>query len=130
MKARVWVLVFSLWSSVCLFSDLQVFPNDDSVRCGGIDGGNGHLFPLGYQACVFCFKGVPNGAVIGVPGFSAYGIIVVLSLFPSSSPISPFLLVAQPDAERNCPSLRLLYTSLRGRGGEYMDAWLFLCDSD
>lgn len=78
--------------------------------------------PLDIRRVFFFFKGVPKGAVIGVPGFSAYGIIVVLSLFPSSSPFPPFLLVAQPDAER---SPRLLYTSLRGRGGGYMDAWLF-----
>ena len=81
--------------------------------------------PLDIRRVFFFSKGVPKGAVIGVPGFSAYGIIVVLSLFPSSSPYFPFLLVARPDVEWNCPSPRLLYTSLRGRGGGYMDAWLF-----
>ena len=87
-------------------------------------------FPPWISGVCFFFKGVPKGAVIGVPGFSAYGIIVVLSLSRSSSPSSPFLLVTRPDVERNCQSPRLLYTSLRGRGGGNMDAWLFFCDSD
>ena len=36
---------FSLWSLVSgrLSSDLRVFPNDDSVRCGDVDGEDGHL---------------------------------------------------------------------------------------
>ena len=33
---------FSLWSLV-VSSDLRVFPNDDSVRCGDVDGEDSHL---------------------------------------------------------------------------------------
>lgn len=112
MEARVWALVSGLWSSVvCLSSDLQVFPNDDSVRCEvwGVDGGDDHLSLLDIRR-VF-FKVCRRAQSSGFRG-SRLMELSSFSLFPSSSPYFPFLLVARPDAERNCPSLWLLYTSL------------------
>ena len=94
-----------------------------------MDGGDGHLSLLDIRR-VFFFRVCPRVRSSGFRG-SRLMELSSFSLFPSSSPYFPFLLVARPDVEWNCPSPRLLYTSLCGRGGGNMDAWLFFFhDSD
>lgn len=78
---------------------------------------------------VFFFKVCPRAQSSGFRG-SRLMELSSFSLFPSSSPYFPFLLVARPCAERNCLSPWLLYTTSRGKGGGNMDAWLFFRDSD
>lgn len=88
-----------------------------------MDGGDDHLSLLDIRR-VF-FKVCPRAQSSGFRG-SRLMELSSFSLSPSSSPYFPFLLVARPDAERNCPSPWLLYTSLCWKGGGDMAAWLFL----
>lgn len=61
------------------------------------------------------FKGVPKGAVIGVPGFSAHGIIAVLS-FPVFLPIFPLFTccAARCRVELSEPVVAVYYFARKG----------------
>lgn len=66
------------------------------MRCGGIDGGNGHLFPLGYQACVFVSRVCLMARSSGFRG-SRLMELSSFSLFSRLPPqLPPFYLLRSP----------------------------------